>query len=105
MKSVSQSKRLRTKIRLAEPCLLEVSDHFWTHAQLAQMFPEFLFMMHSIIRSSVSLLNGAADAAERRADFDAAARKIALRVRSPSARGRRWARFSCAAVSVIVLTR
>ena len=36
---------------------------------------------------------------------DAAARKITLRVRSPSARGRRGARVSCPAVSVIVLTR
>jgi hypothetical protein len=77
MKSVSQSKRLRTKIRLAEPCLLEVSDHFWTHAQLAQMFPEFLFMMHSIIRSSVSLINAAAESAQRRADSDLVCRKIA----------------------------
>ncbi len=39
-------------------------------------------MMHSIIRSSVSLLNGAADAAERRADFDAVARKIAVYYRT-----------------------
>lgn len=34
-------------------------------------------MMHSIIRSSVSLINGAADAALRRADRDPVCRKIA----------------------------
>ena len=34
-------------------------------------------MMHSIIRSSVSLINAAADAARRRADTDAVCRKIA----------------------------
>lgn len=76
MKSLGHSKRLRTKIRLAEPCLLEVSDHFWTHAQLAQMFPEFLFLMHSIIRSSVSLINAAAESSQRRADSDLVCRKI-----------------------------
>jgi hypothetical protein len=74
---LSYSKRLRAKIRLAEPCLLAVSDQFWTHAQLPKIFPEFLFMMHSIIRSSVSLINAAADAAQRRADRDAVCRKIA----------------------------
>jgi len=41
------------------------------------MFPEFLFIMHCIIRSSVSLLNAAADSAERRADSDPICRKLA----------------------------
>jgi hypothetical protein len=77
LNSLSHSKRLRAKIRLAEPCLLAVSDRFWTHAHLGEIFPEFLFMMHSIIRSSVSLLNAAADAAQRLADTDPVSRKIA----------------------------
>jgi hypothetical protein len=77
MKSFSHSKLLRVKIRLAEPSLLNVSDRFWTHPQLASMFPEFLFMMHSIIRSSVSLINAAAESAERRADTDPVSHKIA----------------------------
>ena len=63
-------------MRLAEPCLLEVSDQFWMHAQLAQIFPEFLFMMHSIIRSSVSLLNAAAESAQERGDSDAVSRQL-----------------------------
>jgi hypothetical protein len=77
LNSLSHSKRLRAKIRLAEPCLLAVSDRFWTHAHLGEIFPEFLFMMHSIIRSSVSLLNAAADAAQRLADTDELSLKIA----------------------------
>ncbi len=77
MNPLSHSKRLRAKIRLAEPCLLEISDQFWRHPQLALMFPEFLFMMHSIIRSSVSLINAAAESAERRAVSDPVSRKIA----------------------------
>ena len=63
-------------MRLAEPCLLEVSDQFWRHAQLGQMFPEFLFMMHSIIRSSVSLLNAAAESAQERGESDAVSRQL-----------------------------
>ena len=76
MNSLNHSKRLRAKIRLGEPYLLDVSDQFWTHPQLAEMFPEFLFMMHSIIRSSVSLINAAAVSAQRRADVDPVSQKI-----------------------------
>lgn len=79
---MSHSRRLRAKIRLAEPCLLAVSGRFWTHAHLGEIFPEFLFMMHSIIRSSVSLLNAAADAAQRGTDTDPVSRKIAVYYRS-----------------------
>jgi Iron-containing redox enzyme len=77
MSSASHSRALRTKIRLAEPCLLEVSDCFWRHPQLKDMFPEFLFLMHSIIRSSVSLLNAAAQSAECRAASDPVCPKLA----------------------------
>lgn len=77
MNFLSHSKRLREKIGLAEPCLLEVSNQFWTHPQLPQMFSEFLFMMHSIIRSSVSLINAAADSAQSRLKTDAVCQKIA----------------------------
>jgi Iron-containing redox enzyme len=77
MNSISHSQALRTKIRLAEPCLLEASDRFWRHPQLKDMFPEFLFLMHSIIRSSVSLLNAAAQSAECQAGSDPICRKIA----------------------------
>jgi hypothetical protein len=76
MSAPSHSKQLRVKIRLAEPRLLHVSNEFWTHPQLPQMFPEFLFMMHSIIRSSVSLINVAAESAQSRSQSDPVARKI-----------------------------
>jgi len=77
MNRESHSKRLRAKIRLAEPRLLEVLDHFWTHPDLARIFPEFLFMMHCIIRSSVSLIGAAAESARLSSESDAVARKIA----------------------------
>ena len=77
MSSPGHSKQLLTKIHLAEPRLLEVSDQFWRHPQLKQMFLEFLFMMHSVIRSSVSLINAAAESAEGRAETDPVCRKVA----------------------------
>jgi len=82
MNSTSHSGVLRTKIRLAEPRLLEVSDRFWRHPQLKVMFPEFLFLMHSIIRSSVSLLNAAAQSAESRVESDPFCRNIAAYYRT-----------------------
>lgn len=82
MNSTNHSQALRTKIRLAEPCLLEVSDRFWRHPRLKEMFPEFLFLMHSIIRSSVSLLNAAAQSAQCRAGSDPVCRKIAAYYKS-----------------------
>jgi Iron-containing redox enzyme len=82
MNSTSHSKALRTKIRLAEPRLLEVSDRFWQHPQLKQLFPEFLFLMHSIIRSSVSLLNVAAQSAESQVESDPMCRDVAAYYRT-----------------------
>ena len=77
MPSPTHSRQLRTKLRLAEPCLLQVSDRFWTYPRLPRIFPEFLFMMHSIIRSSVGLIGAAAESAGRRADSEPACRALA----------------------------
>jgi hypothetical protein len=77
MTTPSHSQQLRVKIRLAEPRMLQVSHQFWTNPQLAQMFPEFLFMMHSIIRSSVLLINLAAESAQSRAASDPVSRTVA----------------------------
>ena len=87
---MSHSEELRAKVRLAEPGLLEVSEHFWTHPQMADMFPEYLFMMHSIIRSSVSLINSAAEVGGR-----ARAPRICCAGKSRTTTGRmRWKRRS-----------
>jgi hypothetical protein len=82
MSSPSHSKQLLVKIRLAEPRLLVVSDQFWRYPQIKGIFPEFLFMMHSVIRSSVSLINAAAESAESHAETDPVCRKIAAYYRS-----------------------
>ena len=77
MSRLSHSKQLRAKIRLAEPCLSAVADNFWRHPRLAKMFPDFLFMLHSIIRSSVPMMMAAAESARGRADADPVAARIA----------------------------
>jgi pyrroloquinoline quinone (PQQ) biosynthesis protein C len=77
MSRLSHSKQLRAKIRLAEPCLSAVADDFWRHPRLAKMFPDFLFMLHSIIRSSVPMMMVAAESARSRADSDPVAAQIA----------------------------
>jgi pyrroloquinoline quinone (PQQ) biosynthesis protein C len=77
MSRLSHSKQLRAKIRLAEPCLSAVADNFWRHPRLAKMFPDFLFMLHSIIRSSVPMMMAAGESARSRADSDPVAARIA----------------------------
>src|SRR5436305_5027492 len=37
------------------------SERFWTRPDLRQIFPEFLFLTHCIIRASVPLMQAAAD--------------------------------------------
>ena len=77
MSRLSHSKQLRAKIRLAEPCLSAVADDFWRHPRLAKMFPDFLFLLHSIIRSSVPMMTAAAESARNRAGSDPVAARIA----------------------------
>lgn len=74
---LSQSQQLRFKIRLAEPRLQAVAKRFWTHPRLAELFPEFLFLVHSMIRSSVPILEAAAEAAEALAPADPVAAQLA----------------------------
>lgn len=45
----------------------------WTHPRLRELYPEFLFRNHSVIRTSVPLMLAAAAACEKRLDSDPAA--------------------------------
>lgn len=75
--TLTQSEQLRFKMRLAEPRLQAVAQRFWNHERLAEMFPEFLFLVHSMIRSSVPILETAAREAEALAPEDPAAAQLA----------------------------
>lgn len=70
MNNVSHSRRLRDKIRLVRGPMDDVAEKLWTHPQLREIYPEFLFRNHSVIRSSVPLMKAAAEACEKIVDTD-----------------------------------
>lgn len=65
---LSNSRLLQGKIRLAYPRLQEVAERFWTHPELVRLYPEFLFLVHTMIRGSVPMMSEAASVARRRAE-------------------------------------
>lgn len=73
MPAVPHSQLLRGKIRLVEPLLSAVANRFWRHPRVAELYPEFLFLVHTMIRASVPMMLQAAAAARRRADDPVAA--------------------------------
>ena len=60
MTSIDHSRRLRAKIRLARGELDSVATNLWTHPRLPEIYPEFLFRNHAVIRASVPLMEAAA---------------------------------------------
>jgi len=64
----AHSQVLRGKIRLVEPRLTVVANRFWRHPRVAELYPEFLFLVHTMIRASVPMMLSAAEAARRRPD-------------------------------------
>ena len=71
------SRRLRRTIALVSGSLSTRIEQFWGHPRLAELYPEFLFAMYGIVRSSTPLLHAAADEAEARSGSDALARVLA----------------------------
>lgn len=70
MSELTHSRRLRDKIRLVRGPLDEVAEQLWTHPRLREIYPEFLFRNHSVIRSSVPLMKAAAERCEKMLDSD-----------------------------------
>ena len=70
MTAPGNSARLRLTIRLAEPPLNYLSQRFWTHPRLEDIFPEYLFSLYSSMRATVPLLEAAAGRARAMADTD-----------------------------------
>jgi hypothetical protein len=65
-----ESERLRGKIELALPELVEASRRLADHPRLDELYPEYLFTIHAVIRASVPLMETARRHAERAADTD-----------------------------------
>lgn len=70
MNNVSHSRRLRDKIRLVRGPMDAVAEQLWTHPRLRDIYPEFLFQNHSVIRCSVPLMKAAAERCEKMLDSD-----------------------------------
>lgn len=76
MSSLSHSARLRLLIQLAEPRLNALSDAFWTHPQLSEIFPEYLLTLYASMRTTVPMLHAAADRAGELAETDTVAAQL-----------------------------
>lgn len=70
MPGMSHSSRLRSKIRLARAELDTAAAALWTHPRLPEIYPEFLFRNHAVIRASVPLMQAAATACQRETETD-----------------------------------
>ena len=68
------SAALRQKITFARG---SSTERFWTRPNLREIFPEFLFLTHCIIRASVPLMETAARAARSKGPDDAVASQLA----------------------------
>jgi hypothetical protein len=68
MNQLSHSRRLRDKIRLVRGPMDAIAEQLWSHPRLREIYPEFLFLNHSVIRSSVPLMKAAAEASEKMVD-------------------------------------
>jgi Iron-containing redox enzyme len=70
MTDLTHSEILTRKIWLAERRLDEAARAFWTHPKLPTLFPEFLFVLYSSMRSTVPLMEAAMRCARSKVGFD-----------------------------------
>lgn len=67
---------LRLKLDLAASENDKAARAFWGHPQLAELIPDYLFLIHSIIRASVPLMEAARDRAALLAKNDSVAASL-----------------------------
>ena len=72
-----ESRLLRRKIEKLLPPLSGVGRRFLEHPRVREVYPEFLFVSHCIIRASVPLMEAARDKARAIADHDPVAAALA----------------------------
>jgi hypothetical protein len=77
---LSHSQRLRAKIKLAMPELGVAHQAISGHPRLADVFPEYLFATHCMIRASVPLMQAALHECRTRSETDAVADAVATYV-------------------------
>ena len=74
----SESERLRGKISLVLPVLVEAGRRLVEHPRATEIYPEYLFVSHCIIRASVPLMVAARDRASEAAEEDPVAAGVAV---------------------------
>src|ERR1700738_3350543 len=74
----SESERLRGKISLVLPVLVEAGRRLVEHPRATEIYPEYLFVSHCIIRASVPLMVTARDQASKAAEKDPVAASVAV---------------------------
>lgn len=72
-----ESARLRRKIELVLPLLVEAGRRLWEHTRIRDLYPEYLVTTHGVIRASVPLMERALVRAQAVASGDAAAAGLA----------------------------
>jgi hypothetical protein len=75
--SAGESARLRRKLELVLPLLVEAGRRVWAHARIRELYPEYLITMHGVIRASVPLMERAFTQAQAVAAEDPAAAGLA----------------------------
>lgn len=73
----SESERLRRKIELVLPELTGASRRLVDDPRIADLYPEYLFTLHCVIRASVPLMEAARERAQALAPTDAVSRALA----------------------------
>jgi pyrroloquinoline quinone (PQQ) biosynthesis protein C len=66
----AEGDQLRAKIALVIPALVDASTRLATHPRIADLYPEYLFAVHAVIRASVPLMETARERAEDQARDD-----------------------------------
>jgi len=66
----AEGDQLRAKIALVIPALVDASTRLATHPRIADLYPEYLFAVHAVIRASVPLMETARERAEDQAPDD-----------------------------------
>ncbi len=73
-----EGERLRRKIMLLLPSLIEVGQNLNTHPRIADLYPEYLVTMHWIVRGSVPLMEAARARADAMAEDDPVSARLAI---------------------------
>jgi hypothetical protein len=73
----SPGRDLRRKLRLVVPPLAAAGERLIAHARVRDLYPEYLFTSHCVIRASVPLMETARDRARAEADRDPVCARIA----------------------------